>query len=77
MLAALALAKDIPVVHSYGLLLATFVIASCYHALCAHFVRAKGNTALFAVQGLFNDRRKRDHDRVPRLEGAAVAVFAV
>lgn len=52
--AALALAKDIPVVHSYGLLLATFVIASCYHALCAHFVRAKGNTALFAVQGLFN-----------------------
>lgn len=54
MQAALALAKDIPVVHSYGLLLATFVIASCYHALCAHFVRAKGNTALFAVQGLFN-----------------------
>lgn len=54
MLAALALAKDIPAVHSYGLLLATFVIASCYHALCAHFVRAKGNTALFAVQGLFN-----------------------
>lgn len=54
MLATLALAKDVPTVHSYGLLLATFVIASCYHALCAHFVRAKGNTALFAVQGLFN-----------------------
>lgn len=36
---------------SAGLLL---VIASCYHALCAHFVRARGNTALFAAQGLFN-----------------------
>ena len=38
----------------YGLLLAGFVIASCYHGLCAHFVRAMGNTALFALQGLFN-----------------------
>ena len=28
-------------------LLASFMIASCCHALCAHFVRAQGNTALF------------------------------
>ena len=54
MLAATALLQKIPAVRAYGLLLSTFVIASCYHALCAHFVRAKGNTALFAVQGLLN-----------------------
>lgn len=54
LLLVIALLWEIPAVREYGLLLATFVIASCGHALCAHFVRAKGNTALFAMQGLLN-----------------------
>ncbi len=54
MLLAIALLQRIPEIRAYGFLLASFVIASCCHALCAHFVRAKGNTALFAAQGLFN-----------------------
>ena len=53
-LAVIALPQGVPAVRAYGFLLASFVIASCYHGLCAHFVRAQGNTALFAVQGLFN-----------------------
>lgn len=54
LLLVIALLWEIPAVRAYGLLLATFVIASCGHALCAHFVRARGNTALFAMQGLLN-----------------------
>ena len=54
LLLVIALLQGIPAVRTYGFLLASFVIASCYHALCAHFVRARGNTALFAAQGFFN-----------------------
>ena len=54
MLLVIALLQGIPAVRAYGFLLASFVIASCYHAICAHFVRARGNTALFAAQGFFN-----------------------
>lgn len=54
MLLVLVLLQGVPAAHQYGFLLGTFVMASCYHALCAQFVRAKGNTALFAVQGLLN-----------------------
>lgn len=54
LLLVIALLWEVPAVREYGLLLATFVIASCCHALCAHFVRARGNTALFAMQGLLN-----------------------
>ena len=54
MLLVIALLQGIPAVRAYGFLLASFVIASCCHALCAHFVRARGNTALFAAQGFFN-----------------------
>lgn len=54
LLLVIALLQGVPVVRAYGFLLASFVIASCCHALCAHFVRARGNTALFAAQGLFN-----------------------
>ena len=50
----LALLQGIPEVRQYGFLLGTFIMASCYHGLCAQFVRARGNTALFAVQGLLN-----------------------
>ncbi len=54
LLAASLALRAIPAVRDYGLLLTSFVAASCYHGLCAHFVRARGNTALFAVQGLLN-----------------------
>lgn len=54
LLLVILLLRTIPEVRAYGVLLAAFVIASCYHALCAHFVRARGNTALFALQGLIN-----------------------
>ncbi len=54
MLLVLALLRRIPEVQQYGLLLGTFVMASCYHSICAQFVRARGDTALFAGQGLFN-----------------------
>ena len=46
--------QKIPAVQEYGGLIASFVIASCVHALCAHFVRAQGNTVLFAWQGILN-----------------------
>lgn len=48
------LLQQIPAIGDYALLLTGFVLASCYHALCAHFVRAQGDTALFAAQGLCN-----------------------
>lgn len=35
-------------------LIILYTMASCYHSLCAQFVRAKGNTALFAFQGIIN-----------------------
>lgn len=54
LLLVIALLQGVPAVRAYGFLLASFVIASCCHALCAHFVRAQGNTALFAAQGFFN-----------------------
>ena len=54
LLLVIALLWEIPAVREYGLLLANFVIVSCGHAPCAHFVRARGNTALFAMQGLLN-----------------------
>jgi O-antigen/teichoic acid export membrane protein len=38
----------------YWILIVVFTMASCYHSLCAQFVRARGNTALYAGQGLLN-----------------------
>ena len=35
-------------------LIVMYTMASCYHSLCAQFIRARGNTALFAVQGIVN-----------------------
>lgn len=51
MLLVIALLQGIPEVRAYGFLLASFVIASCYHALCAHFVRARGDTACLPPRG--------------------------
>lgn len=42
------------VFHGYAALIACYTLASCYHSLCAEFIRAKGNTALFAGQGILN-----------------------
>ena len=35
-------------------LIVFYTMACCYHAHCAQFVRATGNTALFALQGILN-----------------------
>lgn len=35
-------------------LIAMYTASSCYHSLCAQFVRARGKTALFAGQGVLN-----------------------
>lgn len=35
-------------------LIVIYTMASCYHSLCSQFIRARGNTALFAVQGIVN-----------------------
>lgn len=38
----------------YAGLIVIYTLASCYHSLCAQFVRAEGKTALFAGQGILN-----------------------
>lgn len=39
---------------SYLWLIVLYTMASCYHSLCAQFIRAKNKTAFFAVQGIVN-----------------------
>lgn len=36
----------------YLWLICAYVIAACFHSLCAQFVRARGRTKLFAIQGI-------------------------
>ena len=38
----------------YILLIGAYVAAANFHSVTAHYVRAKGNTVLFAAQGIFN-----------------------
>ena len=38
----------------YIWLIVVYTMAYCYHSLCAQFIRATGNTALFSVQGIIN-----------------------
>ncbi|MGN0492009.1 MAG: lipopolysaccharide biosynthesis protein [Acutalibacteraceae bacterium] len=38
----------------YIWLIVVYTMASCYHSLCSQFIRAKGNTVLFSVQGIIN-----------------------
>ena len=38
----------------YIWLIVVYTMACCYHTHCAQFVRATGNTALFAIQGILN-----------------------
>lgn len=40
--------------HGYLMLLALMTMAACYHSVCQQFVRARGDTLLFAKQGLLN-----------------------
>lgn len=51
---ALPLLSLVPELKSYLWLIALYTMASCYHSLCAQFIRAEGKTALFAVQGMIN-----------------------
>lgn len=46
--------EQIPAVGGAAWLIEAFVTAACFHSLCAQFIRAKGNTTLFAIQGLLN-----------------------
>ena len=52
--AVLPLVGLMPQLHPYLWLIGIYVMASCYHTLCAQFIRAEGKTALFAVQGMIN-----------------------
>ena len=54
-LAALSSFISIPgFVSEYKWLLIWFISASCYHSLCAQFIRGEGKTRLFAYQGVLN-----------------------
>lgn len=39
---------------TYLWLIVIYTMASCYHSLCAQFIRAKNKTAFFAIQGIIN-----------------------
>lgn len=51
---AVPILKTVDDFNGYIWLIVVYTMASCYHALCSQFVRARGNTALFAVQGILN-----------------------
>ena len=54
-LAALSSFISIPgFLSEYKWLLIWFISASCYHSLCAQFIRGEGKTRLFAYQGVLN-----------------------
>lgn len=38
----------------YIWLIILYTMASCYHSLCSKYIRARGSTAFFAVQGIIN-----------------------
>lgn len=53
-LAVIPLLNIIKEFKGYIWLIVIYTMAYCYHSLCAQFIRAKGDTALFAVQGIIN-----------------------
>lgn len=53
-LAVIPLLNIVKEFKGYIWLIVIYTLAYCYHSLCAQFIRAKGNTALFAVQGIIN-----------------------
>lgn len=50
----LPLLRAAEVFQGFWPLLVLMTMASCYHAICGQYVRASGNTVLFALQGLLN-----------------------
>ena len=52
--ASLPLWGGLHVLRGYGWLVVISVTASCLHSLCSQYIRAKGNTLLYAVQGVLN-----------------------
>lgn len=48
------LMRNVAAFSEYAKLIVFYTAASCYHALCAGFIRANGKTALFAGQGVLN-----------------------
>lgn len=38
----------------YVWLIVVYTMAACYHSLCSQYIRAKGSTAFFAIQGIVN-----------------------
>lgn len=53
-LAVIPLLNIVKEFKGYIWLIVIYTMAYCYHSLCAQFIRAKGDTALFAVQGIIN-----------------------
>ena len=53
-LAAVPLLNTVKEFKGYIWLIVIYTMASCYHSLCSQFIRARGNTALFSVQGIIN-----------------------
>ena len=49
-----AVLPRIPGAAGYGTLLTVYVACSCVHSICAQYVRALGDMAVYAVQGLIN-----------------------
>lgn len=54
LLAVAPLLPDVAGMGDYTALICGYTLASCLHSLCAQYVRAEGNTALFAGQGILN-----------------------
>lgn len=53
-LAIIPLLNTVKEFKGYIWLIVIYTLASCYHSLCSQFIRARGNTVLFSVQGIIN-----------------------
>ena len=53
-LAIIPLLNTVKEFKGYIWLIVVYTLASCYHSLCSQFIRARGNTVLFSVQGIIN-----------------------
>ena len=53
-LAIIPLLNTVKEFKGYIWLIIVYTMASCYHSLCSQFIRARGNTVLFSVQGIIN-----------------------
>ena len=54
MFALIPLLSLFDIFDGYVALIGAYVVCANFHSVCAHYVRAKGNTALFAAQGIIN-----------------------